>query len=83
MEGHAVWGNNRNFNTKLGKHYLAMAKEENAWIGMNKSQDNSGCQAVTMKKKANTALERLEERTSCRDRELPLHEAMVSPFSAS
>lgn len=48
MEGHAVWGNTRNFDSKLGQHYLAMAEESSAQINTNKSQDNSG---VTVGKK--------------------------------
>jgi len=30
MESHAVWGNTRNFDSKLAQRYLAMAKEESA-----------------------------------------------------
>lgn len=70
MNGKSFSGdNNRTSNYKLGKHYLTMTEEGSASMCTNKSQDNSGCKAITVgNKKADVALGRLRERTPGRER---------------
>lgn len=70
MNGKSFSGdNNRTSYYKLGKHYLTMTEEGSASMCTNKSQDNSGCKAITVgNKKANVALGRLRERIPGRER---------------